>query len=173
MTTVFHNWLYGRCIETQSNFKRQKLHRTNQGSDFFGGSFSNRDNVRASIQFRRESQPQHLKRQFFLEDRPIHLHTNSTSVFRPVRRNQLSISSIKIIKSLPVPICSVLQARFKFRSQFQLLQQIRCLITFRVESHIISIDSNITDNIIRKVINLQQENCRSTTGIQSGPDAFD
>ena len=29
---------------------------------FFGGSFSNRDNEIAPIQFRRESQPQHLKR---------------------------------------------------------------------------------------------------------------
>ena len=34
-----------------------ELHRTNQGSNFLGGSFSNRDNVRAPIQFRREHQP--------------------------------------------------------------------------------------------------------------------
>ena len=61
-TTVFHAWAYGRFIEIQSNLKRKKLHRTNQGSNFLGGSFSNRDNVRAPIQFRRESQPQHLKR---------------------------------------------------------------------------------------------------------------
>ena len=31
-------------------------------SNNLGGSFSNRDNVRAPNQFRRESQPQHLKR---------------------------------------------------------------------------------------------------------------
>ena len=38
---------------------------------------------------------------------------------------------------------STLSLRFKFRSQFYLLPQIRCLTTFRVESSIISIDSNI------------------------------
>ena len=62
MTTVFHAWAYGRFIEIQNNLRRKKLHRTNQGSNSLGGSFSNRDNVRAPIQFRRESQPQHLKR---------------------------------------------------------------------------------------------------------------
>ena len=102
MTTVFHTWLCGRFIEIQSNLRRKKLHRMNQGSNFLagsfsnrdnqgsnflGGSFSNRDNVRASIQFRRESQPQHLKRLFFLENRPIHFHINSTSVIRPVKQN--------------------------------------------------------------------------------------
>ena len=46
-------------MEIQSNLRRKKLHKTNQGSNFFGGSFSKRDNVRAQIQFRRESQPQH------------------------------------------------------------------------------------------------------------------
>ena len=58
MTTVFHTWPNDRFIEIQSNLRRKKLHRTNQGSNFLGGSFSNRDNVRAPIQFRRESQPQ-------------------------------------------------------------------------------------------------------------------
>ena len=93
MTAVFHTWPYGRLIEIQSNLKRKKLHRTNQGSNFLGGSFSNRDNVRPPIQFRRESQPQHLKRCFFLKNRPIHFHINSTSVFRPVKRKSLSFSS--------------------------------------------------------------------------------
>ena len=62
MTTVFHTWLYGRFTEIQINHNRKKLYRMNQGSNFFGDSFSNRDNIRAAIQFRRESQPQHLKR---------------------------------------------------------------------------------------------------------------
>ena len=52
MTTVFHTWPYGRFIEIQSNLRRKKLHRPNQGSNFLGGSFSNRDNARAPIQFR-------------------------------------------------------------------------------------------------------------------------
>ena len=46
MTTVFN---------TEQPLKK-KLLRTNQGSNILGGSFSNRDNVRAPIQFRRESQ---------------------------------------------------------------------------------------------------------------------
>ena len=41
--------------------RRKKLHRTKQGSNFLRGSFNNRDNVRAPIQFRRESHPSVLK----------------------------------------------------------------------------------------------------------------
>ena len=51
--------MHGRIVDTKQS---QKLHRTNQGSNFHGGSFSIRDNVRAPIQFRKESQPQHPKR---------------------------------------------------------------------------------------------------------------
>ena len=43
--------------------------------------------------------------------------------------------------------------------------QIRCLITLWVESSIISIDSSITDNIIRKVINV----CKKIVGPRMGP----
>ena len=65
MTTIFHIWPYGRFIEVQRNLRRKKLHGTNQGSNFLGGGFSNRDNVGASVQFGRESQlQQHLKRYF-------------------------------------------------------------------------------------------------------------
>ena len=54
--------MHVRFIEIQSNIGRKKLHRTNQESNFLGSTFSNRDNGRASVQFRGESQPQHLKR---------------------------------------------------------------------------------------------------------------
>ena len=64
MTIVFHAWSYGRCIEIQSNLMRKKLHRMNQGFNFIGGSFTNRNNVRAPIQFRRERQAKHLKDEF-------------------------------------------------------------------------------------------------------------
>ena len=60
MTTIFHKQPYGRFIGIQGNLKRKKFHITNQGSNFTGGSFSNRDNARGLIQFRRESQPKHL-----------------------------------------------------------------------------------------------------------------
>ena len=124
----------------------------NQQSNFLDGSFSNRDNVRVPIQFGRESQQQNLKRLFFLKKRPIHFHINTTSVIRPVTQNKLSFSSIEINKPLPAPVHSVSQIRFKFRSQFQLLPQITCLITLTIESSIISIDSNVTHNIFRKVM---------------------
>ena len=74
MTAVFYIWAYGSFIEIQSNLRRKKLHRTDYSSNFLGSSFSNRDNVRIPIQFRREVQPQHFKRCFFLKNRPIHFH---------------------------------------------------------------------------------------------------
>ena len=59
---VVHAWAYGRFIDVKNNLKRKKLQRMNQGSNFLGGSFSNRDYVRAPMQFGRESKPIHLKR---------------------------------------------------------------------------------------------------------------
>ena len=41
------------------------------------------------------------------------------------------------------------------------MPQIRCLITFRVESSIISKDRTITDNITMKMINVYLENCKT------------
>ena len=64
LTIIFHAWTYGGFIEIQNNFRRKKLYKTNQSFNILGGSFSNRD-VRAPVQFRRESQPQHLKKRIF------------------------------------------------------------------------------------------------------------
>ena len=55
MTTVFHAWPNCRFTEIQSNLRRKKLHKTNQGFNFLGGSFSNKDNVRAPIEFKEGS----------------------------------------------------------------------------------------------------------------------
>ena len=88
MTTVFHKRLYGRFTEIQIYLRKKRLHWINQGSSIFGSSFSNRDNVKASIQFRREREPQHLKGWSFLKNRAIHLHINSMSVIRPVKQDQ-------------------------------------------------------------------------------------
>ena len=60
-----------------------------------GGSFSNRENVRAATQFRRERQPQHLTRWFLLKTRSTNFHINSTSVITLVKQ------SIEINKPLP------------------------------------------------------------------------
>ena len=121
MTTVFHPWPHGRFIEIKSNLKRNKLHRTNQSFSFLGRSFSNRENVRAPIQFGRESQPQHIKRRFFFKNRLTNFYSNSTSIIRPVKGNQLSFPSIEINNSLPAPVQSVSQIQFKFKSQLYLL----------------------------------------------------
>ena len=100
MTTVFHVWPYGRFIEIQSNLRRKKLHRTNQGSNFLGGSFSNTDNVRAPIQFKRESQPQHFKRWFIQRD----FQTRYSNIFtlklvkKPFTWNYYYSNSSKTIK---------------------------------------------------------------------------
>ena len=95
---------YDRFIETKNNLTRKNLHRTNQGSNFLEGSFNNRNNVRATIQFRTEGQPQHLRRKFFLKNTPIYFQINRTSVIRPVKRNQLSFPSIEINKPLLTPV---------------------------------------------------------------------
>ena len=52
-----------------------------------------------------------------------------------------SFPSIEINKQL-IPVHSFLQIRFKFRSQFKLLPQIRCLITLKIKSSVINIESN-------------------------------
>ena len=107
-TTVFQVRPYGRFIETQSNFRRKKLHRTNQGSNSLGGSFSKNDNVRTPIQFRRERQPQDRKRWFFFKNKRICFYISNTSVIKPVKLNKLSFFSIKINKLFPTQVHSVL-----------------------------------------------------------------
>ena len=82
---------------------------------------SKRDNVRAPTQLGRESQPQYLKILFFLKNRPIYFHINSTSVIRLVKQNHLRFAIIEINKPLSDPVYSVSQIRLKFRGQLQLL----------------------------------------------------
>ena len=49
MTAVLHVKLYGRFKEIKGNLTREKLHRMNQGSKLFGGSFSDKGNARHPI----------------------------------------------------------------------------------------------------------------------------
>ena len=104
--------VYGKFIEIQSNLRRKKLHRTNEGSNFlrYTNFLSNGDNVRALIQFTRETQPK----------------INPTVLCRSDSSSDANSS-------------------FGHGSD--------CLVTLRVESSIISIDSHITENIIREVNN--------------------
>ena len=59
---------------------------------------------------------------------------------------------------------SIVSCRLKFRSQFWLFLQMRNPITLRVGSSIISIDTNVTENIIMKVINVLKEKFRTKNG---------
>ena len=77
MTTLFHDALYATIKEIKTNLGRKKLHRKNHGSSILGGSFSNRDNLKAPVQFRdfiRASE-----KLFFIRDRLIHFQTGSTT----------------------------------------------------------------------------------------------
>ena len=85
MIRVFHDRPYGRFIEIQNKLTRKKP-RTNQGSNFFEGSFSIWDFVGTPIQFRRERQSQLLK-----ENRPI---KNITSTNASILKN-LSMNNIE------------------------------------------------------------------------------
>ena len=108
MTTVFHAWPYGRVIDIQSNFRRNKLYRTNQGNNLLGDTFSNRDNIRPPIQFWRGDQPQQLRRWCFLKSRPIHFHSNSTGVIRPWNKTSWIFRALKWTSHfLPQSICLV------------------------------------------------------------------
>lgn len=115
-----------------------------KGSNFLWGSSINRYNIRVIIQFTRERRSQHLKRSFFCKNRPNYFHFNSISIIRPDKWNKLTFSSIEINKLL----LSSLEGFSWIKSMF------RFPITPRVESGIISIDTNITYSIIRKVISL-------------------
>ena len=71
MTTISHARLNSRfIIEMKGNHRRKKLRRTNQGSNILGGSFSNRDNVKAKTEFRRERQPSIIKDYFSSRTNP-------------------------------------------------------------------------------------------------------
>ena len=139
-------WAYIKVIDREKmrsqEFEQGSIWSISSPLYLFNLSFTSRVNVRAPIQFRRERQPQYLIGLFFLKNRHIHFHINSTSVIRPLKWNQLSFSRIKINRPLPAPVSNVLQIRFKFRSQFYLLPQIRCMIKIRVESSIISLDTS-------------------------------
>ena len=54
MTTVCHARLYGTFIEIKKQLRERETSYYELKFYFFGGSLSNRDNVRALIQFRRE-----------------------------------------------------------------------------------------------------------------------
>ena len=85
MTTVFHAWPYGRFIEIKRNLWRKKLHITNPGSNFLGGSLTIAIMLESQSNFEEKVNPSILKDYFFLKNRPIHFHINIASVIRLVK----------------------------------------------------------------------------------------
>ena len=98
ITKVLHEKLYGRFIETNSNIKkgkqlhrkRKELHRKNQGSNFLGDSFSNRDDIRAPIQLRGVRQSQYIKTLFFSRPDPSINSSNKKTTSGP-SQNYLAV----------------------------------------------------------------------------------
>ena len=88
MTTVFHARLFLIFIEIRSNLRRKTLQRMNQSSNFLGGNFSNSNNVRAQIQFRR-LHPSILKDEFSSKTDP-----SICTSFSPVKQSKLSQSTV-------------------------------------------------------------------------------
>ena len=72
---------YGRFVEIQNNLRRKKLHRTNQGCNFTGGSFSKRGNVRVQFNLKAKSTPPSWKI-IFPQEQSIYFPINSTCVVR-------------------------------------------------------------------------------------------
>ena len=128
MKAVFHAWPYSRFIELKSNLRRKKLNRTNQDSNFLVGGLSNRNNVSSPIQFKRKRPLHHLKRLFFLKNKPIHFHINSTSVIRPIKLYQHDFP-IEINKPLPAPVHC-------FIDQIQVQKPILVVATDQMPDHI-------------------------------------
>ena len=70
MTTVLYACPYSIYIEIQNNLRREKLHRTNQGSKFLGSSFSNKDNIRPQSNLEEKVNPNIFKDEFSSQTHP-------------------------------------------------------------------------------------------------------
>ena len=68
ITKEFHARPHGRFTEMQGNLRRKKLQRTNKSSNLLGGSFGNRDNIRAPIQLEEKANRSILKDEFFPQE---------------------------------------------------------------------------------------------------------
>lgn len=78
-----------------------------------------------------------------------------------VKWKTFSFLCIKISKPVSTPAHSVLKVRFSLGDQLKLLPQIGSSVKFWVESSIINTNSNITENVVLKIINSSQKNIRN------------
>ena len=141
--------MHGRMVDLQrykaSSGERNFIERTNKASIFLEAVLAKEH----QSNFEEKSTPASKKMIFFFKNRSIHFHINSTRVIRLVKGNQLSFSSIEINKApLHSPVSSSPVSR---RSDSTTEANSRSCL--RVESSI-STDSNITNNTVRKFINV-------------------
>ena len=119
MTIVFHAKLYSRLIGIQSNLRRKKLHRTNQGFNFLGGTFSNREylifNPESNLEVKVNSSI--LKDDFSSRTDPF-IFTSIASVFLDQSHKASYVLPALKTTSYFLLESSVLKIRFKFKSQF-------------------------------------------------------
>ena len=95
--------LFSLCCYVLVHYRRSKCNYQKCSSIFdtyFNRKFTSDCSVQHIWNCPRECQPQHLKRLFFLKNRLINFHINSTRIIRSAKQNELSFSSIKIVKAL-------------------------------------------------------------------------
>ena len=126
-----------------------------QVSNFLGRSFSSRDNVIVQSSLEEKGNSIILNDYFSSRTDPF-IFTSVAPKLLESQQSLFSFSSIEINNSLPVPV-NVSQIRFEFTSQLQLFLPIRCLNNFRLESNITCIESNVRNDVIKKVINAEQQ----------------
>ena len=108
MITVFLARLYGRFKKIQSNLRRKKLQRTIKSPVFLEAVLAIETMQEPQSDLEEKVNPSVLKDDFFSRtDQPI-LTSIAPVLFRLVKRNQLSFSSIEINRPLPDPVHSVL-----------------------------------------------------------------
>ena len=119
MMIVFHARLYSGLIGIQSNLRRKKLHRTNQGFNFLGHTFSNREYLIFHPQSNLEAKVNSsiLKDDFSLRTDPF-IFTSIASVFLDQSHKTSYVLPALKTTSYFLPKFSVLKIRFMFRRQF-------------------------------------------------------
>ena len=140
-------------FEIQGNLRRKKHHETNQGSNFLEGRFNNRDDPNFNL--KEKVNPSILKDYFSSRKDPSIFTSIAPMLLDPSNETSWIFPAlIQQSTSCPSPVTG------KSKLIYQTLD-LPDLITLRAESSIIIIDSYNTNNIIRKVINVYYENCRT------------
>ena len=129
MTTVFHAWTYDRFIKIQSNLRKKKLHRTNQGSSLLRSSFSNRDDVIASIQSSRESQPNISTEDFSSRTDPTTFTSIAPVLYLTIQKKPVEFFQhwTQQAASCPSPQC--------LKNQIQVQKSILVAATYQIPDH--------------------------------------